>query len=187
MFCWLFRITISLACDGDKSLWQVTQRHLTKCLHCREFHNFCLSLDEKLPKDMEGLIQHVPDSPHERILNNIKNTTKTTYRKEIAAWPIAIAAVLAMIIIIGGIYYYQMHQESKITMKQEVVSSTDIINDIDELSAAGLQWAMAYKKLEDPIKLELQNIVNDTKSASRFLFACVDVDITDRDEFEDSK
>ena len=141
MFCWLFRLTISHACDGGKALGQVTQRHLKKCLHCREFYDFCLSLDEKLPGDMEDLIQHIPVLSHGRILNEVN---KTAYKKQIRVWPIAVAAVLALGIIIGGIYSYQLHQENKRTIKQEVVSSTNIINEFDELSAAGIKLTKNY-------------------------------------------
>jgi hypothetical protein len=186
MFCWLFKFTISHACDADKPLWSVTQQHLKSCSDCREFYNFCRLLNKELPAEVKV---NIPAAMHKRILHNISGIETKTYttRININISPVAVAAVLTIIILLGGIYFFTGRQAKKITLNQNNLNLAGVTNELAGLVASSIEWTKADGVIENPIKAELQNIVNDANSAATFLMQCVDVDFTGADNIEERK
>ena len=185
MFCWFFRLTISHICDTGRPLWPITQKHVNKCSHCREFYSFCLSLAEELPAEVKNLGS--PVVLHQRIQHYINEiSTDATYTR-IKVWSIAIAAVLTVIILFSGISLFTNQQEATEPPSRNNPNIVSVTNDLEGLFATGIEWTKADAAIENPIKTELQNIADNTKSAARFLFACVNVEVVYTDNIEERK
>jgi hypothetical protein len=171
MFCWLFKFTISHACDSGQPLWTLTKQHLKKCGECREFYNFCLFMDKELPAVAEPAREAY-------FVKRISNAASRFPLPASRRMPVAIAAVIALIILLSGIYSFLNNQGTKTPVNQKDLNLASVTNELAGLFATGVEWTKAEGVFENPIKAELQSIATDTESAARFLFECVAVDIT---------
>lgn len=187
MFCWLFKLTISHVCDTGRPLWPITQKHLKRCNHCREFYKFCLSIAEELPAEADSLSRDFPTVLHQRIQHYISEiNTDVTYTR-IKAWSIGIAAVLTVIVLLSGITLFTNNHETQVFDNQNNPNIVSVTNDLEKLFASGIKWTQADSAIENPITTELQNLAASTRSAASFLLACVDVDIAYINENEEQK
>lgn len=187
MFCWFFKLTISHVCDTGRPLWPITQKHLNKCTHCREFYNFCLSIAEELPAEADRLSHDFHTVLHQRIQHYINEiSTDVTYTR-IKVWSIGIAAVLTVIILLSGISLFTNHQETQVLENQNNPDIVSVTNELEKLFASGIELTKANAAIENPIMTELQNLTASTQSAASFLLACVDVDIAYTNDNEEQK
>ena len=177
MLCWLFRFAISHTADADNPLGSATTRHLKTCISCREFYDFCRLLNINLHVGAKVLNRDIPAALQEQILHSIDEIGTKNSNTRIKIWPIAFAAVLTVIILLGGIYYFTGHQVPKTPVHQNELNVAGVTEELSGLVATGIEWTKSDGALENTLKVELQNITDDTESAVRFLFACVNVDI----------
>jgi hypothetical protein len=179
MLCSLFRFMISHAADAGNQPGRVTARHLQTCSSCREFYNFCRQLDANLPAGAEVLNCDVSAALHEKILHKIDKTDTETFKPHIQFWPLAAAAVLVVFILLGGIYYFKSQQPAGPQINQDNPNLATIPNELPGLVTNNTITILTGTNdmLENQLKEEFQNISDDTESAVRFLFACVNVDM----------
>ncbi len=177
MLCSLFRFVISHAADAGNEPGPVTARHIKTCSSCREFYNFCRQLETSLPAGVKVLNCDVPAALHEQILHSIDEVDTETFKSHIQFWPFAAAAVLTVIVLLGGIYYFKGQQPAGPQINQDNPNLTTYTNELPGLATSGTILTGTNDMLENQLKEEFQNISDDTESAVRFLFACVNVDI----------
>ncbi len=172
MFCWFFRLKISHAADMDKSLSLLTKRHVDSCTRCREFYNLCQWFSENLPREAAGLRDRISASLSKRILEGVGSEKPKTYKVRSKLRPIAAAACIALIIS-AGVLLVARRRPNRAADETEQ-PATGLVKLVGQEPSGRVA-----ELFEEPLATELQNIVEDTESAVRFLLACVPVDITD--------
>jgi hypothetical protein len=178
MLCSLFRFMISHAVDAGNQPGHVTARHLQTCSSCEEFYNFCRQLDANLPAEAEVLNCDVSAALHENILHRIDKNETESFKPHIQFWPLAAAAVLIVFILLGGIYYFKGQQPAGPQINQDNPNLITFTNELPGFVTSNTILTGTNDIIENQLKVEFQNISDDTESAVRFLFACVNVDIT---------
>ena len=124
---------------------------------------------------------------HQQIQHDINEIgTDSTYT-HIKYWSIAIAAVLIIVFVFGGISLFTNRQEPMIPESGNNPNIAGITDGLETLFATGRELTNIDGGIENPIQTELKNLVANTRSAASFLFACVDVDITYTNDNEEQK
>lgn len=183
MFCWLFKLMISHAADGDNPLSGTTEKHISHCANCRGFYETCLSLGEGLTREATISNEEVSKRLSNRILTAIHHRRTETYKVGMKLWPMAAAACVALIVLTGVLLMViQPEKQQPNQYEQAVKVISDIVVSADNLSGGRLvkenfpaRWP---RLIEEPLAGELNNLADDTESALRFLVACVAVDIS---------
>jgi hypothetical protein len=172
MFCWFFRLMISHAADGNSSLSAITQKHVSRCAGCREFHEACLSLGEGLRREAPGLDEEFSSRLHERIASAVPGQRPETYKLVIKWRPVIAAACVAVLASIGILL---LTRSEKVPDSNRYAEGKKIIYELvgEELLEA---WP---ESVGSPLADEVENLTRDTESAVRFLVACVAVDPTE--------
>ena len=173
MFCWLYKLKISGAMDGNGKLPRAAERHIRHCAPCREFHNDCLSLAYGLRTETMVSKDHVSERLTRRILTAIQHQRTGIQPTRIRLWPIAAAASVILFVLVGALFLAK-HYRGQNGGENE---PTFVISGITDLAEGN--FARPWSQLvEKPLASELQNLQNDTQSAVRFLVTCVAVNVT---------
>ena len=173
MFCWLFRLMISHAADGDNPLSPATEKHIRHCENCRYFYNTCLSLSERLKSEMVSPDRNLSVRLRKRVLTAIPHQQTKTISFRVKWWPAAVAACLTFIVLIGAMFFVKR-------ISDQLTAISNVRTEIKNLrTLVGEEFPTALPGLiEGPLAGEAKNLANDTEAAVRFLVACVAVDIT---------
>ena len=172
MFCWLFKLMISHAVDGDGKLSGTTQKHIGRCAGCREFYQSCLSLAQGLTREAAISNSDVSEQLSGRILTAVSGQETKEYKVTVKLWPIVTAACLALAVLIGALYLVPGGGED-VAESDPVMAYRKLAEDVLGPSLSEL--------IKKPLTDDYDNIAEDTASAVRFLVACVNVDIADFD------
>lgn len=169
MLCWLFRLMISHAVDGNNRLAGKTQKHIGRCASCRDFYHSCLSLAQDLTRQAAIPKRDVSERLSGRILSVVSGQETKEYKVTVKLWPIVTAACLALAILIGAYFLIPEDGDKNITESDPVAALRQLAQEEFAPSLSGFN--------KRPLEGELDNIAKETASAVRFLVACVDVDI----------
>jgi len=174
MFCWLFRLMISHAADGDSRLSETTEKHIRHCASCREFYETCLSLGQGLTREAAISNEEVSERLSNRILMAMPHRRTEAYKVRMKMRPMVAAACVALIVLMVVLFLAVRRdgQDTNPSGRVEPVAALRAL--VGENFPAG--WPGL---INEPLANELNNLTNDTESALRFLVACVAVDITD--------
>ena len=180
MFCWLFRLMISHAADGDSRLSETTERHIRHCASCREFYEICLSLGKGLAREAAISNEEVSERLSAHILKGMSRRRIDTYSVALKMRLMVAAACVALIVLIGALFL-ALSRDDKGNGRPNQIEVAAVIQELRaayELVGQDLPGALP-RVIERPLAGELNNLADDTESALRFLVACVAVDITD--------
>ena len=163
---------ISQAADAGKPLSAPAQKHIDNCLRCREFHELCLSLGKTLAREATVFRQNIPVLLSKRIQTAIAEPKLRRYAIRTRFWPVAVAAGITLVILASVLVLARRHYV------QREVGTDGQIPSIRELAGQNLLSPLPAL-LEKPLTDELNNLMDDTESAVRFLITCVAVNVTD--------
>jgi predicted anti-sigma-YlaC factor YlaD len=165
MFCSIYKWLISQALDSGKNVSKPVSRHLHNCSSCREFAAFCGELEKKANKEKIDFPQRTEEALNKKIISSLAKETalsKTISRKPILR-PILAAASLALIIF-SGIFIFN-------TINKDRSTSSGILFS---LSSANVPIDNVLGKIDSPLQEEILSLKETMKTASEFLYACVD-------------
>jgi hypothetical protein len=173
MFCWLFRLMISHAADGDNPLSPAAEKHIRHCEDCRYFYSTCLLLSERLKSEIVSPDRNLSVRLRKRVLTAMPHQQTKTISFRIKWWPAAVAACLTLIVLIGAMFFVKR-------LNDRLTAIRDVRTDIRNLQTiVGKEFPAAWPELiEGPLANEAKNLADDTEAAVRFLVACVTVDVT---------
>jgi len=173
MFCWLFRLMISHAADGDNRLSPAAEKHIRHCEDCRCFYSTCLSLSERLKSEIVVSDRNLSVRLRKRVLTAMPHQQTKTISFRVKWWPAAAAACLTLIVLIGAMLFAKR-------MNDRMTAIRDVQIEIRNLQTlVGEEFPTAWPELiEGPLANEAKNLADDTEAAVRFLVACVAVDVT---------
>lgn len=173
MFCWLFRLMMSHAADGDNPLSPAAEKHIRHCADCRYFYSTCLLLSERLKSEIVSPDRNLSVRLRKRILTAMPHQQTKTISFRVKWWPAAVAACLTLIVLMGAMFFVERLDDRLATLNK---IQTDIRNF---QTIVGKEFPAAWPELiEGPLANEAKNLADDTEAAVRFLVACVAVDVT---------
>jgi hypothetical protein len=171
MFCWFFRLMISHAADKDEPLSRATLKHVRHCRRCGKFHESCQALSKDLRKQVHVFDRPLSAERTQAIQAAVRGGPAKT--RSVTLWwrPIAAAACIALITC-ASIFIFAKRRQSREPTDPGMTGLAQVVGQ----DLAGAWTAL----LEKPLADEMRNIVEDTETAARFLYACVAVDMTNR-------
>ena len=184
MYCWLFRLMISHAMDGDKQLSKRTTRHLRHCASCRQFYKTCLSLGEGLRHQTATSSREAPGHLSERIFAAIHTQQPKTYKVGMKLGPAVAAACVGLVAVTGVLLLFREPKKRQPNEYDKAVQvARNVAVSVQNLTGNRLttaQFPQGWPGLvEEPLASEIRNLTNDTQSAVRFLVDCMSVGIID--------
>ncbi len=167
---------ISHASDVGKQLSGLTKKHVRVCAGCHHFYETCRSLAEDLKREA-AIVGHERgrEAFSGHILTVVTQRRCKTYKVRIKLWPIVTAASLSLIVLTSVLFLAGRNDD------QAVSTSVDPnlpVRPLPNLASRNLPQAWP-QLIEKPLASEIQNLVDDTESAVRFLVACVAVNLAD--------
>ncbi len=166
MFCWFYKLMISNTMDRDCRLPKMADNHIHRCTSCRDFYDICLSFEQGLSRQSVVLNHKFSERINHRVVSATVKQTLLSQKARINWKPILTAASVAMIIslLILSLVTYSNY-------KRKIRSSRELLIVVQNLGDnVKAKWS---QPIEQSLAGELQNLVNDTESAVRFLVACV--------------
>jgi len=162
---------ISHAADKDEPLLGATRKHVRHCRQCSQFHNSFQALSKDLRKQVHVFDRPLSAERTQAIQAAVRGGPAKT--RSVTLWwrPIAAAACIALITC-ASIFILARHRQNQEPRNPSTAGVERVITQ----NVPGAWSALIEKPLTD----EMRNIVEDTETAARFLYACVAVDITNR-------
>ena len=176
MFCWFFRLMISHASDVGKQLSRLTKKHVRVCAGCHHFYETCQSLAKDLRHEA-ATVSHegACEALSGRILAVVTQRRRETYKVRIKLWPIVTAASVGLIVLTSVLFLAGRHDDRTVST---FVDPNLQVRPLPNLASRNLPQAWP-QLIEKPLASEIQNLVDDTESAVRFLVACVAMNLPD--------
>ncbi len=156
MWCWFFKLRISDAADCDKPIGPWTQRHVSGCARCRQFHRRCDLLAEGLRSQASWL----RPTGRAGIPAVGRRHSWTPIRAGIAA-----AACITVALQVGS----TLLNRRPVAMNPPLPPTLTVAALRVDLTAT---WTRA---LETPLRTEARNLSDDAQSSVRFLVSCLNV------------
>jgi hypothetical protein len=170
MFCWFYRLTISHSNDVDRPVPKITERHISKCSDCRDFYLACNSIGQALSAEAKLINRNYPSLSNDYIMQNIAESRANNSVHKMRYRPIAIAAGIVLVLVLSLVFIPTGQEPENIDNLDDAIADlTGIINP--------QRGDALTRMIEEPMKIEFQNIIGDTKSAANFLLTCVDIEI----------
>lgn len=175
MFCWIFRLMISSAVDGDAEFSAITRRHIRRCASCSQFHEMSLSMGEALRREAASMADdELPAQFGRRVLVRLRRMPARGGKKYKlpVRWsrPVVAAACVAIALLLGVFFLALPQDEPPTPEPGRILGLYKLMDDGHPTAWAGL--------VEKPLTDEIENLAEGTESAVRFLVACVAVDPT---------
>jgi hypothetical protein len=165
MFCSIYKWLISQALDSGKNVSKPVNRHLHNCSSCREFAAFCGELKVRTDKEKIEFLERKEEALNQKIISALAKDTaprNIPSRKPLLR-PVLAAASLALIIF-SGIFIFNTAN------RDQAVPSDSLFS----LSAVDVPVDSVLMKIDSPLQDEILSLKETMKTASEFLYACVD-------------
>jgi hypothetical protein len=162
MLCWFFRFMISSTADSDRPIGPAANRHVARCVGCRQFLQSCRVMDVRLRSEAAKW-QQGPERLSHQVLPNLVRLEPVGHRHRIRA---ALAAAACVAITAAALFYLSMS-----TPKPQLPPTTT-----GAIIPASTQWAAKWAEfIPNPLAAEAKRLTSDTESGIRFVVACLDV------------
>lgn len=159
MPCWFHRLMISHAADSDQALGGATQRHVARCAACRQFHESCQSLGQRL-RNEAARAGNASEQQTRRILAAVGDRPGHARRVQLPV-RVAVAACLAVAVLIAGTLLVDRSGPPESPPGPTRLPTPPNVN--------------LTRVIQNPLATEMENLTADTQSGVRFLVACLDV------------
>jgi hypothetical protein len=163
---------ISNAADKGEPLSGATLKHVQHCRQCSKFHESCRALGKDLRKEAHVFDRPLSTERTQAIRAAIRSGPVKTRSVTLRWRPIAAAACIALIAC-ASLFFFAKHRQKREPTDPGMAGLTRVLTQNVPGAWSGLM-------IEKPLADEMQNIVEDTETAARFLYACVAVDMTNR-------
>jgi hypothetical protein len=150
---------ISHAADSDQALGGSTQRHVARCTACRQFHESCQSLGQRL-RDEAARAGNASEQQTQRILAAVGDRPGRAQRVHVPARMAAAACLAAALLIAGAL----LVDRSGPPESPPGLTRLPAPPNVD-----------LARVMQNPLETEMKNLTADTESGVRFLVACLDV------------
>jgi hypothetical protein len=178
MFCWLHKLMVSHAQDGNCGLTGITKKHISHCQDCCRFYKTCQSLGESLTQEAAIVNGKTLRRLNKRLLSAISTRRVGAHHIKIKLWFTATAACFALFFLLG-VWLLVAHRDGRNIAQSEQLQMADGIQELRIIySHMGRDLPIIRQGvIERPLANEFKCLTSDTQSAVRFLVACVDVDM----------
>src|SRR6185503_414216 len=110
--CWFYKQVIARWTDA-RALPEPAQRHLQKCVACRQFFDLERELARRLVAEAELERQPVPPFLHSRIMASLERRPQTVHKSLSPVW--AAALVIAML---GLVSFFLVQDSQKMAVQR---------------------------------------------------------------------
>ena len=177
MFCWLHKLMISHAQDGNSGLPGITKKHINRCPDCCRFYKMCQSLGESLTREAALVNDKTFRRLNKQVISAVSARRIGTSNIKIKLWLTAAAACFVLIFLIGALLMVAQ-RDSRDIVEAKKPQMADAIQELRIIySRVGRDLHIRPDAIEKPLANEFKSLTDDTQSAVRFLAACVTVDI----------
>ena len=167
---------ISHASDVGRHVSGLTKKHVRVCAGCHHFYETCQSLAKDLRHEA-ATVSHegACEALSGRILAAVTQRRRETYKVRIKLWPIVTAASVGLIVLMSVLFLAGRNDDQAVPPSSPISSAPIMLPNL-----ASQNLPQAWPQLiEKPLAGEIQNLVDDTESAVRFLVACVAMNLPD--------
>jgi len=185
MFCSLHRWKISRSLDSGRPLPKRTAAHLRRCAACREFHEQCAGLAERLATDAPAAAGEVSPELHAEILRRCLgvapvparrrhrlDATRGSARRLRVGAAFAAAAVLLLGLVAAWLALRPTTTQAPPVLAEQNEPVRYLVSGRAFADVAEIEDA-----LDDPLAEEMRRLEADGKAAVEFLAACVPIDM----------
>ncbi len=184
MFCFICRILISHALDGNKPVSQRTLRHISHCPACRRFHKSNLILQQQLRRDVPVSRAAFASYLNDRVMSEIDRREPHTTETVRLGWAIgkaaqvaACAAVLLIAILAYHIYEGKPQEYTQTAqLPSAMVSNESVIARLVQVNPD--LWR---QMVDTPLIDECSRLAADVSAARSFLMTCLPVQLGSSD------
>ena len=190
MFCFIYRMLISHALDGNKPASQRTLRHISHCPRCRRFHKSNLILQQQLRHDVPVSRPAFASYLTDRVMSEINRREPHTTRTVRLNWALGKAAQVAacaavlMIAILTYHVYEDSPQEHTQTAQHNpaILLSTMVSNESVIARLVQVNPDLWRQIVDTPLIDECSRLAADVDAAQNFLMTCLPVQLNGSDE-----
>lgn len=173
MFCSIYKWKISQGMDSGKPISGRVQKHMSKCVSCREYAELCTSLKPKFSQDKQAILQDFDAGLTKKIMAAIPGKPELeTELKQKARMPwrsvrrpaLIPSLAAALVVLVISISLLILLPRSKQTPSLGQISSL--------VSAASPQDVLS--KVESPLEKEYTELKRTLESTSKLLISSID-------------
>jgi hypothetical protein len=164
--CWLYEKVISRAADAGSQTPAWVNRHLDKCIECRQTYQAHVRLTAALTASAQSQVTSPSPFLHARILSALdQEAGRAETRGKILQALRSILIPAFGLFIIGGLWFWK--SESPNSTQQSAASGLVTKSELFDPPRNGvdaaklLQWS---EKLDQPLESEIGLVVDDAKS-----------------------
>lgn len=163
MLCSLYKWYVSRSLDLGKSIPAFFSRHGLRCRACREYTDFCATLEPKAACDFKKLLQE-PSPALPQISTLQANKKPVRNGNKFFRFPALSAAAVILVIFVCLVWLTFFPVEEK---------------EFPGINLSSLSLEKAAMNIEDPYEKEYLELKRTMKTTANYLAACLDVRIGD--------
>jgi len=190
MFCFIYRMLISHALDGNKPASQRTLRHISHCPACRRFHKSNLILQQQLRRDTPVSQAAFASYLNDRVMSEIDQQVPYTTETVRPGWAFSKAAQVAacaaalLIALLAYHVYESGPQEHTQTVQRNPAILPSAMASNESLIARLVQvdpdlW---QQLVDTPLIDECSRLAADVDAARNFLMTCLPMQLNGTEE-----
>jgi|GEM_PF-1419268 len=183
MFCFLYKLRISQARDSNQTVPGAVRKHMDQCARCRGFYQFSKCLEQQLVQDAPVAQEAYGDYLREKILRTLpdpRQRTLSPHSRRRIVWRSTWAAAAILLILLLGLTIISPappEPQPKVSA-HPIPSLAALIEEIWAVNASENQTITDWPGwIEKPIIQELDSLASDTENITRFLLACISMDV----------
>jgi len=190
MFCFIYRMLISHALDGDKPASQRTLRHISSCPACRRFYKSNLILQQQLRRDVPVSRPAFASYLNDRVMSEIDQQglhTTETVRLGWAFGKVVQTAACAAALLIAMLAYHVYENGPQEYMPTGQHDPTIFSSAIDSNESVIVRLVQAnpglwHQLVDTPLVGECSRLAADADAARSFLMECLPVQLNSPEE-----
>lgn len=159
MLCSLYKWYVSRSLDLGKSIPAFLSRHGLRCQACREYSDFCATLEPRASRDFKNLLKESSRSPSQISTFQVNKKPVRTGNKFYKT-PLLSAAAVVLVIFVCLVWLTFFPTKEK---------------DFPIINLSSLSLEKTAINLEDPYEREYLELKRTIKTTAEYLAACLDV------------
>lgn len=179
MLCKLIQILIDYELDGQNSSKRsnIISRHINKCPECKTYYMKTNNTESILQNSKpviqieqsnalaESIINNLPEKPSIIKINRIPDQYKKSHILKLHK--LTAAAIMLIMISLVSLYHHR-----KIQQQRQIDNMIAKIQNYSRLVISEYPEQKLENLITDPIHKEANALINDTKSAIKFVLCC---------------